>query len=131
MVDMHCLKRACKQRTGAVKCFIEGFGIAVEDGLDECINLDIAFLTNQEMIVIGHQTVSDDTDGRYGKTFFDTAKQEDIVLFIVEYQFAVGSPIVDMEVLARNKNDSSSCHRFISKVTQVRRTSEVRRTLSQ
>ena len=109
-VDQFCPKWPFKERAGALVALVKVFGIAVKDALGQHPCLHDPILTYKPVIMIGHQAIGDDGNGKLGNVRFDPPEDVGKVIIIQADVAASCAAVVDVIILSLNELRISCRH---------------------
>ena len=89
---------------------VERHGIAVEYCLHEIADLELSVLTQDKVVMIGHQAIRDHSHGKFFYMLFDLLQEEPVILIVAEDICLMRTAIVDVIIVVGKKWNVSASH---------------------
>lgn len=103
-VHQDALESALKQRADAVLFLVDGFGVRGDERLHDGKAERGVQQVDQQVIVVGHQTISDDDRLVAGEVLVDALQEECPIALREEDRLPIDAAVVDVVVLVRCVN---------------------------
>ena len=96
-----------EQCAAVIITFVVRLAIAVENSLREQPRPVFAVLPNQKMVVVWHQAIDNDGQGKLAEVFLHLPQNKQVVVFFAEDGCAMRAAVIDVVVMAGKERGSS------------------------
>jgi hypothetical protein len=97
---MFGFERPLIERPDALLLAVEGFDVGCAKGLHDFVTNILPAQIDEEVVMVGHQTVSQNDDQVWNEILAHPLDEETPVVFVQEDGLAVDAPIVNVVVVA-------------------------------